>query len=71
MLGNNFNATGNNSSIKGTIKNTENGINLNKSLVVLLNCLLSLRVKEPPRSSLDVILEEILISEPRSFVPAQ
>lgn len=71
MLGNNFKATGSNSSMNGTIKKTENGINLNRSLVVRRSCLRSRRVKLPPLSSLEVILLEILISEPRSLVPAQ
>jgi hypothetical protein len=71
MLGNNFRATGNSNSMNGTIKKTENGINLNRSLVVRRSCLRSRRVKLPPLSSLEVILLEILISEPRSLVPAQ
>ena len=54
--------------MKGTMMNTEKGIILSKSLVALVNCFFSRRVKMFPFRSLMISLEPVTSSLPNNLV---
>ena len=69
-FGNSFNITGSNSSMNGMSAMTRNGTNRNKSVVVLINCNLSLLVMPCPCTTLFNIPEVIFTSATNNFEPS-